>query len=343
MGLQLPPEAIEALAYLGMTWPEADEELLLQRGERWLEFAEQGGEQRDDANVAVEAMLATNESLGLKAFEIYWMRVGGDWGHLNGSVVTAQAIGIAYLAAAALVLAMKLAVIVQLVALAVVLVAAIAAALETLGASLAAAAAYARTVYSTIQRIVKATIDAIGEYGPRLAGLVGSLLEIVTKVVESRPIHQGEDGRDGPQTEEERAAEQAERTRRHDEMSHDPDHGGKVTAGAQREADIALAMEEAGLMKPPVRRPDGPGQGDFIDGNGTHWDVKGMQSNPAGQGRGQAKGRYSDAKATGIIEKQLAAGRNVVLDLSGLDDHDRESLKALIRNNPSWHGRVVIH
>lgn len=36
MGLQLPPELIEALSYVGCTWPEADETKLFEAGRAWL-------------------------------------------------------------------------------------------------------------------------------------------------------------------------------------------------------------------------------------------------------------------------------------------------------------------
>lgn len=337
MGLQLPPEAIEALAYLGMTWPEADEELLLERGQQWLTFSEKAQEQRTEANHAVEQMLSTNESLGLKAFEVYWTRVGGDWGHLNGSAVTAQAIGVACIAAAGVVLAMKIAVIAQLIALAIVLVAAIAAALETLGASLAAAAAYADKVYRTIQRIIRAAIDAIAKYGPRLASMVGSLLEIVTKVVDSRPIHQGPDADEEPQSEADQQQAEAQRRQREDQMAQDPDHGGNETPNSRREAQIALDMEEAGLLPEPVTRPTGPGQGDIIDGNGTHWDIKGFRTLP-----GQ-RGTYNDAAAAQNIEKQIKNGRSVLLDTRHLSEADRNSLIALVKAHPNWAGKVVFY
>lgn len=104
-------ELIEALSWLGMTWPEADEELLLQRGQHWLELGRAGGDQRDLANDAVATMLARNHSPGLERFSQTWERVGGGWGHLHGSMVTADAVAAAYFACAAAVLAMKLAVI----------------------------------------------------------------------------------------------------------------------------------------------------------------------------------------------------------------------------------------
>lgn len=348
MGLQLPPELIEAMSYLGMTWPEADEDLIRKRGDHWNEFSDQAGNQRGLANEAVETMLATNHSRGLDAFAIYWQRVGGDWGHLNGSVVTAKAFGIAFFACSILVLAMKIAVIVQLIALAIAIVVAIASAFVTVGASIGALAAYAEKVFFAIQRIVDATIQAIRQYGPRLAELVGSLLDVGTTVLDTRPIHNSDDGKHGPDSQEKRQQEQDARDARLDTFERDPDvvsPGQQPTpnqaAKGRREGEIAIGCEEAGAVPGPVTRPTEKEQGDFIDGEGNHWDIKGFRSAqnlPPG-----AKGAYTDAQAIEIINTQLDEQKRVVIDVSQMSEVDRESLKALIRNHPEWHGKVVIY
>lgn len=348
MGMQLPPALIEALSYLGMTWPEADEDLIRDRGDHWNTFADEGTKQRGLANEAVETMLATNHSRGLDAFAIYWQRVGGDWGHLNGSVVTAKAFGIAFLACSILVLAMKIAVIVQLIALAIAIAIAVASAFVTLGASLLALGAYAERVFFAIQRIVNATIEAIARYGPRLAQLVETLLDVGTTVLDNRPIHNSSDGKDGPQSQADRDAAAAAREQRLDDFETDPDvvPPGKQPTPAQaakgrREGEIAIGCEEAGAVPGPVTRPTQKGQGDFIDGNGNRWDIKGFKS-PENLPPG-ASGAYTDKEATAKIVAELAHGRNVVLDLSDLNAADRESLKRLVQNNPDWHGKVVIY
>ncbi len=333
--MQLPGELIDVLSYLGMTWPEADEELLKERGDHWMAFGEAGDGQRTLANDAVAAMLATNQSRGLDRFSDTWDRVGGDWGHLNGSTVTAEAVAVAYYACAALVLAMKLAVIVQLVALAVVIAAAVAASFFTLGASLAAAAAFARTIFTIIQRIVRLTIAAIDRYGPILAELVGGLLQIGTLVLDQRPIHGSDDGRDGAETEQEKAERERERAERREELAADPDHGGQANDKTRREADVALGLEDSGALTPPVER--GPRGADFRDGDGQLWDVKGYQSRP-----GQ-RGNYDPTVVQAAIEGKINSGQNVILDLSGLNDADRVNLIQMVQNSPSWAGRVVVY
>lgn len=335
MGMQLPGELIEVLAMLGMTWPEADEELLMERGDHWMEFSSAADEQRESADAAVVAMLAENTSPGLDRFDDYWDRIAGDWGHLNGSSVTAGTVAVAYYAAAALVLAMKIVVIVQLVALAIVLAAAAAASFVTLGASVAAAAAYARTVFMIIQRIVRTTIMAIQALGPQLAEVVGALAQIGTLVLDSRPIHDSPDGRDGPETEEERAAREQERQERLDDLSGDPAHGGKTTPGSEREAEVGLSLEETGALDGPITR-DPSGSAEFIDAEGQKWDVKGFQTR-------SGKGGYDPAKAAAKIERELAAGHNVILDLSKLQEPDLSNLKDMVRNNSDWAGKVIIY
>lgn len=335
MGMQLPDELIDVLAMLGLTWPEADEELLFERAGHWKEFSSGVGDQRELADDAVMTMLAENTSPGLERFDDYWDRIAGDWGHLTASSITAGTVAVAYYAAAALVLAMKIAVIVQLIALAIVLAAAAASSYVTLGSSFAAAAAYARTTFTAIQRIVRMTIRAIADYGPILAELVGALAEIGTLVLDSRPIHSSEDGRDGPETEQEQADREAEREQRLDELSGDPAHGGKTTAGSEREAEVGLSLEETGALDGPIER-DPSGSAEFIDAEGQKWDVKGFQTR-------SGKGGYDPAKAQAKIERELAAGHNVILDLSKLQEPDLSNLKDMVRNNSDWAGKVIIY
>ncbi|MCA1670932.1 MAG: DUF2267 domain-containing protein, partial [Actinobacteria bacterium] len=82
MGLQLPPELIEALSWVGCTWPEADETKLFHCGEYWGAFAERAVEHADAATTAVMAMLAENQSPGLDAFRGYWEKLSGEDGYL---------------------------------------------------------------------------------------------------------------------------------------------------------------------------------------------------------------------------------------------------------------------
>ncbi len=335
MGLQLPPELIEALSWVGCTWPEADETKLFDCGEYWGAFAERAAEHAEAATTAVLAMLAENQSPGLDAFRVYWEKLSGEDGYLVDCGIVAGAVSVAFYAAGGLVLTLKTLVIVQLIAFAVILAAAIAAAFFTLGASLAAAAAYAVTVNRTITTLVNTTIIAIRGLGAPLSELVREHLSKEIDRLEGRPIHSSEQGVDEFDTPEEREQEQQEYERRREELAKDPATG-QVTDSTRREAEVALGLERMGTVTPPVERADHEGA-DFTDGNGQDWDVKGFQTRP-----GQ-DGDYTRAAAETSIQKEIIAGEYVALDTSKLSQADRDDLKELVESHPEWVGKVVIY
>jgi flagellar basal body-associated protein FliL len=335
VGLQLPPELIEALSWVGCTWPEADETKLFDCGEYWGAFAERAAEHAEAATTAVLAMLAENQSPGLDAFRVYWEKLSGEDGYLVDCGIVAGAVSIVFYAAGGLVLTLKVLVIVQLIAFAVILAAAIAAAFFTLGASLAAAAAYAVTVNRTITTLVNTTIIAIRGLGAPLSELVREHLSKEIDRLEGRPIHSSEQGVDEFDTPEEREQEQQEYERRREELAKDPATG-QVTDSTRREAEVALGLERMGTVTPPVERADHEGA-DFTDGNGQDWDVKGFQTRP-----GQ-DGDYTRAAAETSIQKEIIAGEYVALDTSKLSQADRDDLKELVESHPEWVGKVVIY
>ncbi len=335
MGLQLPPELIEALSWVGCTWPEADETKLLHCGEYWGAFAERAAEQAEAATTAVLAMLAENQSPGLDAFQVYWEKLSGEDGYLVDCGIVAGGVSIAFYAAGGLVLTLKILVIVQLIAFAVILAAAIAAAFFTLGASLAAAATYALTVNRTIVTLVNTTIVAIRELGAPLSELVREHLSKEIDRLEGRPIHSSEQRVDEFDTPEEREQERQEYERRKKELAMDPATG-RVTDSTRREAEVALGLEQMGAVTPPVERADHEGA-DFTDGNGQDWDVKGFQTRP-----GQ-DGDYTRAAAERSIQKEITAGEYVALDTSKLSQAHRDDLEELVTSHPEWAGKVVIY
>ena len=335
MGLQLPPELIEALSWVGCTWPEADETKLFDCGEYWGAFAERAAEHAEAATTAVLAMLAENQSPGLDAFRVYWEKLSGEDGYLVDCGIVAGAVSIVFYAAGGLVLTLKVLVIVQLIAFAVILAAAIAAAFFTLGASLAAAAAYAVTVNRTITTLVNTTIIAIRGLGAPLSELVREHLSKEIDRLEGRPIHSSEQGVDEFDTPQEREQERQEYEHRREELAKDADHGGRITEGSLREAEVALGLEAMGAVTPPVERAGR--RADFTDGNGQDWDVKGFQTRP------EQNRTYTTAKAQEKIMDKLAAGIHVALDTAKLSKDDRDDLKELVASHPEWGGKVVIY
>lgn len=105
-------------------------------------------------------------------------------------------------------------------------------------------------------------------------------------------------------------------------LAKDPAQGGKATPKTLREAEVAVAMEEAGRLKAPIRR-DPTGGADFIAGDGKPWDVKRFES-----GRPPAQGGFDLATDSGKIDKSLSLGEDVMVDTGNMSASDLASLKA---------------
>lgn len=274
MGLQLPEELIEALSWVGCTWPEADESILFDCGSAWLAFGDNSEKHAKLAVTAVDRMVQENSSPGITAFDEYWQKVAGEDSYLADSRIVANAVAVAFFAVAALVLILKILVIVQLIAFAIILAAAIAAAFFTLGASLAAAAEAAISINRAIVTSVQLTITLIRELGPRLSDLARDHLSKEIQRLDGRPIRSSKYGVDSFDTPEERADAKDEYQRRKDDLGYDAAQG-RRTPDTEREAEVALGLEATGSVEGPVTNSNDP-RADFVDATGQPWDVKGF-------------------------------------------------------------------
>jgi hypothetical protein len=136
MGLQLPGELIAILSELGYDWPEADEELLFELGNRWMELAPQLGPIAARADAAANQVFATNQGEAVEAFRAMWTADDSALASLQDSMNGASTMGPLLMVAAAVVLALKINVIIQLTLLVIAIAQAIATAVVTAGASL---------------------------------------------------------------------------------------------------------------------------------------------------------------------------------------------------------------
>jgi hypothetical protein len=137
VGLTLPSELTEPLGWIGLTWPEADEELLFEAGQRWMSYAEQVQQVAQEANARAAQVWQTSSGDAVDAFEEWWTRQDGPSRRLAEDAAAALLIGGALMAFAAITLALKIAFIVQLIILAVEVAQAIATAFVTFGATTA--------------------------------------------------------------------------------------------------------------------------------------------------------------------------------------------------------------
>lgn len=144
----------------------------------------------------------------------------------------------------------------------------------------------------------------------------------------------------------ENAAKEA-RAKRLEELSHDLDRGG-VDATTRREAEAALDLEDAGKLKPPIRRPNKGEHGDFIDGNGQAWDHKGPMSRdkliekikqearekgkpePKLDPNKKMKGEFNANDEVDRIKSEISKGEKVIIDTRGLNAADKQALQDAI-------------
>ena len=74
MGLELPAELTQPLSWIGMEWPQADEELLFAAGQHWLSFGMTLQAAAERANGAAEAVGRYNTGDTVDAFQAWWQR-----------------------------------------------------------------------------------------------------------------------------------------------------------------------------------------------------------------------------------------------------------------------------
>ena len=117
-------------------------------------------------------------------------------------------------------------------------------------------------------------------------------------------------------------------------LASDPAHGGAITPGAEREREIGLGAEQAGIVRGPITR-DPSGAAEFIDSDGQAWDVKGFRSDfPVSQGG------FEIDRATNNVEKELRSGHNVIIDTGNLSEDDLGALQTEIERR-GFSERVV--
>ncbi|MCT2586708.1 WXG100 family type VII secretion target [Actinophytocola gossypii] len=136
---------------------------------------------------------------------------------------------------------------------------------------------------------------------------------------------------------------------RFDELKRDPDHNNKVNKNSMEEARTALDLErrgEEGFGDGGYRRPDGPGQGEFIDSNGRHWDIKGIHSDwPPGVPEQVRNSRpfpnaYSEQDFRDTLTDQFGKGRGVIVDTRNADQAAIDNMREVVERE-GWGDNVI--
>ncbi|BCJ45876.1 hypothetical protein GCM10010168_57040 [Actinoplanes ianthinogenes] len=137
MTVTLPAELTEPLSWIGLEWPEADEDQLQADGQAWIAHGTRMRAHARQATDTARMVWLENEGDSIEAFERWWNGEDGPGRHLQDAATAAELIGGALIAMAGVTIGLKAAFIAQLTALAVEVGQAVATAAATAGATLA--------------------------------------------------------------------------------------------------------------------------------------------------------------------------------------------------------------
>ena len=189
MGLQLPGWLTEPLSWIGLTWPEADEELLFEAGQQWIAFAGQLRTVAQSANGAAESVWTENEGFSVDAFRAWWNKDDGPRARLMEDAVAAEVIGCALIVFAGVTLALKIAFIVQLTILAIEVAQAIATAVATFGATTAEVPGFIAATRIVCRQLLKEAVTHVQTVIKDILKKAENLLKKVDKTFARRAEH----------------------------------------------------------------------------------------------------------------------------------------------------------
>jgi hypothetical protein len=119
-------------------------------------------------------------------------------------------------------------------------------------------------------------------------------------------------------------------------LKHDPAHGGKVTPGSEREAEVIEDLYRKGEISKPER--DESGAADFKDAEGRDIDIKRLEPD---------RGHDKESQMAHLIEKigeSLRDREYVVIDTGSASDKDTATFKDMIeRDHPGWVDHILWH
>ncbi|WP_229067765.1 hypothetical protein [Actinoplanes sp. DH11] len=137
MTIKLPVELTEPLGWVGLTWPQSDEDQLEAAGRAWIDHGARLRLHLADADTAARRVWMENEGASVEAFEQWWNGADGPGRRLTDAATAVELIGAGLIAMAGVTVALKTAWIAQLTILSFQVGQAVATAFVTAGATLA--------------------------------------------------------------------------------------------------------------------------------------------------------------------------------------------------------------
>jgi nucleoside diphosphate kinase len=186
VGLELPSELTEPLSWIGLIWPEADEEKLFEAGTRWISFGTSVSGILDNADASAKMATASADmsvDSAVAAFEHWWNDDDGPAKRLPADANAAMIIGGALIVFAGLTLALKIAFIVQLITLAIEVAQAIATAFVSFGATTAEIPGFVAATRVICRQLIKQVVEHIQTVIKELLEKAKNLFKLVKSKV----------------------------------------------------------------------------------------------------------------------------------------------------------------
>ena len=186
MGLELPSELTEPLSWIGLIWPEADEEKLFEAGARWFSFGASVSGILGNADAAAKMATASGDmsaDSALAAFDHWWNDDDGPAKRLPADAEAAMIIGGALIVFAGLTLASKIAFIVQLITLAIEVAQAIATAFVSFGATMAEVPGFVAATRVICRQLIKQVVEHVQTVIKELLERAKNLFKLVRSKV----------------------------------------------------------------------------------------------------------------------------------------------------------------
>jgi uncharacterized protein YukE len=166
LAIELPDEVVSLLQFIGINWPQVNEDKVREFATHVRDFASKVDETHQDSTAAIKKMADVYQGASYDALLAKWGQMSST--HMSELVTACHAVAVALDAAADVIVAMKGAAIAELVVLAVTFVADQAAAVVTLGLAEVAEAAIVAAAKKCVdyleqqleQHIIGAVIEA---------------------------------------------------------------------------------------------------------------------------------------------------------------------------------------
>lgn len=161
MSIELPAELTEPLSWVGLSWPQADEDLLHAGGLAWIEHGTRLRRHLDEADAAARRVWMENEGASVEAFEQWWNGPEGPGRRLTDAATAVELIGAGLIAMAGVTVTLKTAYIAQLTLLSFQVGQAVGTAFVTAGATLAEVPAFVAATRLACRELIHRSLQMV--------------------------------------------------------------------------------------------------------------------------------------------------------------------------------------